>query len=93
MREKSQSEPLASVGTETDRKWNTVVLNDAVNEQTYVTYVFRTHFGYARSKAHALMMQVHTEGRAIVSCDGREKAESHVGAMHEFGLLAILEEA
>ncbi|MCT2149537.1 ATP-dependent Clp protease adapter ClpS [Dermabacter vaginalis] len=93
MREKGQSEPLASVGTETDRKWNTVVLNDAVNEQTYVTYVFRTHFGYSRSKAHALMMQVHTEGRAIVSCDGREQAEAHVGAMHEFGLLAILEEA
>ena len=85
MREDRQSESLASVGTETDRKWNTVVLNDSVNEQTYVTY--------ARSKAHALMMQVHTQGRAIVSCDGRETAESHVGAMHEFGLLAILEEA
>ena len=33
----------------------------------YVTFVFQKLFGYTRAKAHELMMQVHNEGRAVVS--------------------------
>lgn len=77
----------------TERLWNTVVLNDAINHQYYVTYVFRTHFGMTKALAHRLMMRVHEEGRAVVSTDGREKAEAHVLAMHAYGLGAIIEQA
>ena len=74
-------------------RFHTVVLNDPVNLQSYVSFVFRTHFGYDRERSHRLMMLVHTEGRAIVSTDGREKAEAHVAAMHGYGLHAVVESA
>lgn len=72
--------------------WQVVVWNDPVNLMSYVTYVFRTHFGYPEEKAHALMMQVHEEGRAVVNEGGREPMEADVAAMHGYGLWATLEQ-
>jgi ATP-dependent Clp protease adaptor protein ClpS len=71
--------------------WRVVVWDDPVNLMSYVTYVFETHFGHPHDRAHALMMQVHTEGRAVVAEGGREPMESHVSAMHSYGLWATLE--
>ena len=36
------------------------------------------------------MMQVHTEGKAVVSTGSREEMERDVQAMHEYGLWATL---
>lgn len=74
-----------------DGDWVTVVWDDPVNLMTYVTYVFRSYFGFDEAKAERLMMQVHTKGRAVVSAGGREQQELHVSAMHGYGLLATLE--
>jgi ATP-dependent Clp protease adaptor protein ClpS len=57
-----------------------------------VTFVFRKVFGYSKHKAEQLMMQVHVEGRAIVSSGAREKAELDVFRLHEHGLWATLEQ-
>ncbi|WP_239455334.1 ATP-dependent Clp protease adapter ClpS [Nocardioides gilvus] len=76
-----------------DKAWVTVVWNDPVNLMSYVTYVFRTHFGYSKSKAEKLMMEVHEEGRSAVSTGGREEMERDVQAMHEYGLWATMERA
>ena len=73
--------------------WVTIVWDDPVNLMSYVTYVFRTYFGYSHERAHALMMAVHTEGRAVVAEGGREPMESHVAALHAHGLWATLERA
>jgi ATP-dependent Clp protease adaptor protein ClpS len=70
--------------------WQTVVWDDPVNLMTYVTWVFRTHFGFAKQKAEQLMLQVHTEGSAVVATGSREEMERHVEAMHGYGLLATL---
>ena len=59
---------------------------------SYVTFVFRKVFGYSKDKAEQLMMQVHVEGRAIVSSGTREKAELDVFRLHEHGLWATLEQ-
>jgi len=75
----------------TARPWRVVVWNDPVNLMTYVTWVFEKHFGYTHERASALMMQVHTQGRAVVTSGGREQMERDVAAMHGFGLLATLE--
>src|SRR5690606_27342958 len=56
-----------------DVPWITLVWNDPVNLMTYVTYVFQTYFGYSREKAEKLMMDVHVEGRAVVSHGSREE--------------------
>lgn len=75
---------------QTDGPWVTIVWNDPVNLMTYVAYVFESYFGFSQAKAHALMMQVHTDGKTIVSRGGREVVERDVQAMHEFGLWATM---
>ena len=72
-------------------QWVTIVWDDPVNLMSYVTHVLRTLFGYPREKAHRLMMQVHTEGRAVVSSGSREEMERDVAALHAYGLWATLE--
>jgi ATP-dependent Clp protease adaptor protein ClpS len=71
--------------------WITLVWDDPVNLMSYVTFVFTDYFRYPKSKAKRLMMQVHTEGKAIVSSGGREEMERDVQAMHSYGLWATLE--
>jgi len=73
--------------------WVTVVWNDPVNLMSYVSWVFRTYFGHSARKANKLMMQVHEEGRAVVSDGSREEMERDVEAMHGYGLWATLEKA
>lgn len=73
--------------------WVTIVWNDPVNLMSYVSYVFQTYFGFAKSEARRLMMLVHTEGRAVVATGTREEMERHVEAMHDFGLWATLTKA
>lgn len=77
----------------TGKPWVTIVWDDPVNLMSYVTHVFSTYFNYPRSRAERLMMQVHMEGRAVVSSGEREAMERDVQAMHSYGLWATLEQA
>lgn len=74
-----------------DVPWVTIVWNDPVNLMSYVTFVFQNYFGYGRKKAEKLMMEVHEEGRSMVSSGTREEMERDVQAMHEYGLWATLQ--
>ena len=86
--------PLEDVGTlerlGTADTWVTIVWNDPVNLMSYVTYVFRSYFGYPQDRAERLMLQVHNEGRATVSQGSRERMETDVQAMHGFSLWATV---
>ena len=82
--------PEVDEAVATDVPWITVVWNDPVNLMSYVTYVFMTYFHYPREKAEKLMMQVHEDGRAVVSSGSREEMERDVSAMHSYGLWATL---
>lgn len=79
--------------TSEDRPWQTVVWNDPVNLMSYVSFVFQQYFGFSRDKAEKLMLEVHRDGRSIVSSGSREEMERDVQAMHEYGLWATLEKA
>ena len=70
--------------------WNVVVWNDPVTLMSYVVLVFRRMFGYDHETATKLMLQVHTEGRAVVATQPREQAEVTVARLHSFGLQATL---
>ena len=74
-----------------DKPWVTVVWNDPVNLMSYVTYVFQKYFGYDKKKAEKLMMEVHEDGKSVVSSGSREEMERDVQAMHEYGLWATME--
>ena len=71
-----------------DRPWVTVVWNDPVNLMTYVTFVLQELFGYDEATATTLMLQVHHEGRAIVSSGPRERMEHDTSRLHAYGLWA-----
>ena len=73
--------------------WVTIVWDDPVNLMSYVTHVFMTYFHYSKSKATKLMLQVHNEGKSVVSSGTREAMETDVNAMHAYGLWASLERA
>lgn len=64
----------------TDRAWVTIVWDDPVNLMSYVTYVFQKLFGYSEPHATKLMLQVHNEGKAVVSAGSRESMEVDVQA-------------
>ncbi len=83
--------PLEQIVPQTP--WVTIVWDDPVNLMSYVTHVFVSYFNYGKSKAEKLMMQVHTEGRAVVSSGTREAMERDVNAMHEYGLWATMDKA
>jgi ATP-dependent Clp protease adaptor protein ClpS len=74
------------------KPWVTIVWNDPVNLMSYVAYVFSQYFGYDKKKADKLMLEVHRDGRSVVSNGSREEMERDVQAMHEYGLWATLEQ-
>ena len=76
-----------------ERAWQTVVWDDPVNLMSYVTYVFRTHFGFDQAHAEELMLRVHQAGSAVVAEGSREAMEMHVEAMHGYGLWATVRQA
>jgi ATP-dependent Clp protease adaptor protein ClpS len=78
--------------TSTARHWITIVWNDPVNLMSYVTLVFQRLFGYSREKATRLMLQVHNDGKAVVSSGTREQMERDVARLHAAGLWATLQQ-
>jgi ATP-dependent Clp protease adaptor protein ClpS len=74
-----------------DRPWVVIVWNDPVNLMSYVTLVFQKLFGYTRAHATRLMLQVHNEGKSVVSTGTREKAELDVARLHAYGLWATMQ--
>ncbi|WP_372466010.1 ATP-dependent Clp protease adapter ClpS [Nocardia spumae] len=74
-----------------DRPWVTVVWDDPVNLMHYVTYIFQKLFGYSKAKATELMMQVHNEGKAVVSSGSRDRMEHDVQRLHAAGLWATMQ--
>ena len=85
-------EPETTEVADVARPWKVIVWNDPINLMSYVTFVLQKLFGYSKQKAHKLMMDVHTTGKAVVSSGPREKAELDVFRLHEHGLWATMEQ-
>jgi ATP-dependent Clp protease adaptor protein ClpS len=75
-----------------DRPWVVIVWNDPINLMSYVTFVLQKLFGYSRARATRLMLQVHNDGKAVVSSGTREKAELDVSRLHAHGLWATMQQ-
>jgi ATP-dependent Clp protease adaptor protein ClpS len=86
-----QERVSASEDADLDVPWITLVWNDPVNLMSYVTFVFQSYFGYPRTKAEKLMMDVHVKGRAVVSTGSREKMETDTEALQGYGLWATFQ--
>lgn len=85
--------PETDESVRVEHPWLVIVWNDPINLMSYVTFVFQKLFGYSQEKAHRLMMDVHTKGRAVVSSGARERAELDVARLHQHGLWATMEQS
>ncbi len=85
------ADPDLEEGIATDRPWLVIVWNDPVNLMSYVVFVFQKLFGYSKAKATKLMLEVHHDGKSVVTSGTREKAEGDVGRLHAHGLWATME--
>jgi ATP-dependent Clp protease adaptor protein ClpS len=83
-------EDITDDAVESDRPWLVIVWNDPVNLMSYVTWVFQKLFGYSLEKATRLMLEVHHDGKSVVSSGSREKAELDCFRLHGHGLWATL---
>ena len=81
------------VVTSENLPWMCIVWDDPVTLMSYVTYVFHTILGSDKKRAHELMMQVHTEGKAVVSTGEKDKVEGDVKKLHTAGLWATMQQA
>lgn len=88
-----QAATLEAPAEVTQKQWVTIVWDDPVNLMSYVTYVFQEYFGYTRVKAEELMLQVHHQGKAVVSTGNREEMERDVMAMQNYNLWATMEQS
>ena len=86
--EQPETEDLTALAT----PWVTIVWNDPVNLMSYVSYVFQTYFGYSRKKAEKLMLEVHNDGKSVVSNGTREQMENDVARLHARGLWATVQQ-
>jgi ATP-dependent Clp protease adaptor protein ClpS len=84
--------PASEEDLEHERPWVVIVWNDPINLMSYVTLVFQKLFGYSLEKATQLMLQVHHEGKAVVSSGNREKSEHDVARLHAYGLWATMQQ-
>ena len=77
--------------TEQDEPWVTLVWNDPVNLMSYVTFVFQSYFGFSQEEANKRMLEVHNQGKTVVSSGSLEKMEVDAQAMHSYGLWATVQ--
>ena len=68
-----------------------VCWNDPVNYMDYVTHVFQRVFGWNRQKAEFHMLQVHEQGKSVLTRESMEKAEHYVHQLQRYSLHATLE--
>jgi ATP-dependent Clp protease adaptor protein ClpS len=68
-----------------------VCWNDPVNYMEFVTHVFQKVFGWPRQKAEFHMLQVHEQGKSILTRETLEKAEAYVHQLQRYSLHATME--
>ena len=65
--------------------------NDPVNFMEYVTHIFQVVFGWSRKKAEFHMLQVHEQGKSLLTRESMEKAEHYVHQLQKYTLQATME--
>src|SRR5262245_49874263 len=65
--------------------------NDPVNYMDYVTHVFQMVFRWKKPKAEFHMLQVHEQGKSVLTRESLEKAEHYVHQLQKYSLHATLE--
>ena len=77
--------------------YKVVMVNDDFTPMEFVVQILRTFFHHAQEKAVQIMLQVHTQGRAVAGIFPAEIAETKVAQVnayarrHQHPLMTVLE--
>jgi ATP-dependent Clp protease adaptor protein ClpS len=77
--------------TSLDPGYLVICWDDPVNLMDYVTHVFQIVFGWPKSKAEYHMLQVHRQGKSVLTREGLERAEYYVHQLQKYSLHATME--
>ncbi len=89
----AEPEVEANEETQLDSGYLVICWDDPVNLMDYVTHVFQKVFGWNLAKAEYHMLQVHRQGKSVLTKESFEKAEFYVHQLHQYRLHATLEKA
>ncbi|HYW03092.1 MAG TPA: ATP-dependent Clp protease adapter ClpS [Gammaproteobacteria bacterium] len=64
--------------------YKVVLLNDDYTPMEFVVHVLETFFGMGHTKATQIMLQVHTQGKAVCGIFTAEIAETKVAQVNEY---------
>ena len=81
----------ADSASEHEAGYLVICWDDPVNLMDYVTHVFQTVFGWERKKAEKHMLEVHKNGKSVLTRESLEKAEFYVHQLQKYTLNATLE--
>ena len=65
--------------------------DDPINLMDYVTHVFQKVFGWNKTKAEFHMLQVHNDGKSVLTRESLERAEHYAHQLQRYSLQATIE--
>lgn len=84
-------EPETGIQDELDPGYLVICWDDPVNLMEYVTHVFQVVFGWKKERAEKHMLQVHNNGKSILTRETLERAEHYVHELQKYSLHATME--
>lgn len=95
------AEPLVSPDISAEEKskaaldpgYFVICWDDPINTMQYVTHVFQKVFGWDRQLAEKRMLEVHNNGKSVLTRETMEKAEYYVHQLQMYLLHATMEKA
>ena len=76
-----------------EKNWNVIVWNDPINLMSYVVFVFMRVLAFNKEKATRHMLEVHHQGKSVVSTETRERAELYHQQIQAHGLSVTIEQS
>jgi len=86
-----ETEKQAGARSELEPGYLVICWDDPVNLMDYVTHVFQVVFGWPRKKAEFHMLQVHNQGKSVLTRQSMERAEHYVHELQSYSLHATME--
>lgn len=86
-----EQEEKANEKTSLESGYLVICWNDPVNLMDYVTHVFQRVFGWQKARAEKHMLQVHNQGKSVLTRESMEKAEHYVHQLQKYSLHATME--
>jgi ATP-dependent Clp protease adaptor protein ClpS len=86
-----EKEEQTGAQSELEPGYLVICWDDPVNLMDYVTHVFQVVFGWPKPKAQFHMLQVHNQGKSVLTRESMERAEHYVHQLQTYSLHATME--